>query len=141
LVEDDNHTPHNSFYGMFTPFQVQFTRDFERYFIKENKYKLEKINQIQEENNLKDYNPGYVLLIYLDFAKTASRFAKKRRTFNKLTRFISYDFGNVKCRVYNVTEKYIKNPITIPTYYTKYLPENEKSIPQKCKEQLGGVRN
>jgi hypothetical protein len=110
LVEDYNHTPHNAFYGMFTPFQVQFTRDLERYFIKENEYKLEKINQMQEKNNLKDYKPGNILLIHLDFSKTASRFIKKRRTFNKLARFISYDFGNVKCHVYNVTEKYIKIP-------------------------------
>jgi hypothetical protein len=69
LVEDYNHTPHNAFYGMFTPFQVQFTRDLEKYFIKENEYKLEKINQIQEKNNLKDYKPGNIILIHLDFAK------------------------------------------------------------------------
>jgi hypothetical protein len=27
LVEEYNHTPHSAFYHMFTPFQVQFTRD------------------------------------------------------------------------------------------------------------------
>jgi hypothetical protein len=47
----------------------------------------------------------------------------------------------VKCNVFNVTEKYIKNPITIPIYYTKYLAEDEKSIPQKYRELLGGVMN
>ena len=141
LVEDYNHTPHNAFYGMFTPFQVQFTRDLERYFIKENEYKLEKINQMQEESNLKDYKPGNILLIHLDFAKTASIFVKKRRTFNKLAKFISYDFGNVKCYVYNVIEQHIKNLVTIPIYYTKYLAENERSIPQKYKELLDGVKN
>jgi hypothetical protein len=36
LVDDYNKTPHNAFYTMFTPFQVQFTKDLE--------YKLEKIN-------------------------------------------------------------------------------------------------
>jgi hypothetical protein len=74
-------------------------------------------------------------------AKTGSSFAKKRRTFNKLAKFISHDFGNVKCFVYNVIERHIKNPITIPIYYTKYIAENESSIPQKYKELLGSVKN
>jgi hypothetical protein len=103
---------------MFTPFQVQFTRDLRKYFIRENEYKLKEINKKQEVN-LKNYEPGNILLILLDFVKTGSRFAKKQRTFNKLAKFISYDFGNVKCHVYNVIEKHISNPITIPIYYTK----------------------
>jgi hypothetical protein len=141
LVDDYNNKPHRAFYHMFTPFQVQFTRDLERYFIKENEYKLEEINKKQEEANLKNYEPENILLIHLDFAKTASRFTKKRRNFNKLVRFISYDFENVKCHVYNVIESHIKNPITIPIYYTKYVAENERSIPQKYKELLGSVKN
>jgi hypothetical protein len=35
----------------------------------------------------------------------------------------------VKCYVYNVIEKHIKNSITIPIYSTKYMVENERSIP------------
>jgi hypothetical protein len=76
LLVNEYNTPHNNFYELFTPFQVQFTRDLERYFIRENEYKLEKVNEMQEAN-LKDYKPGNILLIHLDFAKTASRFRKK----------------------------------------------------------------
>jgi hypothetical protein len=47
----------------------------------------------------------------------------------------------VKCYVYNVIERHIKNPITIPIYYTKYIAENESSIPQKYKELLESVKN
>jgi hypothetical protein len=47
----------------------------------------------------------------------------------------------VKCHVYNVTEKYAKNYITIPIYYTNYSAENGKPIPQKCKELLGQIKN
>jgi hypothetical protein len=36
LVDEYNHTPHSAFYHVFTPFQIQFTRDLERYFMKEN---------------------------------------------------------------------------------------------------------
>jgi hypothetical protein len=77
LVDDYNNTPHTAFYHLFTPLQVQFTRDLERYFVKKNEYKLELINQKQEEANLKNFEPGNILLIHLDFAKTDSRFAKK----------------------------------------------------------------
>jgi hypothetical protein len=125
---------------MLTPFQVQFTPDFKRYFIKESEYKLELINQKQDKLGLKDYKPGNILLIHLDFSKTANRFTKKRRNFNKLARFISYEFGNVKCFVYNV-EKQIKNPITIPIYYTKYVAENEESIPKNYNELLRNAKN
>jgi hypothetical protein len=61
---------------MFTSFQVQFTPDLERYFRKENENKLEKINSLQNEANLKDYEPRSILLIYLDFTKTESRSTK-----------------------------------------------------------------
>jgi hypothetical protein len=102
LVDEYNNTPHSAFYHMFTPFQVQFTRDLERYFMKENEYKLEEINQKQKELGLRDYEPGNILLIPLDFSKTRSRFTKKRRNFNKIAKFISCEFGNVKCHVYNI---------------------------------------
>ena len=141
LVNEYNHTPHTAFYGKFTPFEVQFTRDLERFFINENEMKLEKINEIQEDSNLKSYEPGNILLIHLDFAKTSARFNKKRRVFNKLARFISYEFGNVKCFVYNVTSKYIKNPVTIPIYNTKFLADNETKIPPNYLELLGGTKN
>jgi hypothetical protein len=124
IVDDYNHTPHSTFYHIFTPFQVQFTQDLERSFMKENEYKLELINQKQDKLGLKDYELGNILLIHLDFSKTSNRFTKRRRNFNKLARFISYEFGNVKCHVYNI-EKHIKNPITIPIYYTKYVAENK----------------
>jgi hypothetical protein len=141
LVDDYNHTPHSAFYHMFTPFQVQFTRDLERYFIKENEYRLENINEKQEEAGLRDYKPGNILLIHLDFAKTGSKFTKKRRVFNKFVKFIFYDFGNVKCEVYNIIEDHIKNLIIIPIFYTKYIAESERSIPPRYKELLNSVKN
>jgi hypothetical protein len=76
LVNKYNHTPHSAFYHMFTPFQVQFNQDLERYFMKENEYKLESINAKQKELELRNYEPGNILLIHLDFSKTCSRFTK-----------------------------------------------------------------
>jgi hypothetical protein len=46
----------------------------------------------------------------------------------------------VKCYVYNI-EKHIRNPITIPIYYTKHIAENEKSIPEKYRELLNTDKN
>jgi hypothetical protein len=103
LVDDYNHTPYSAFYHMFTPFQVQFTRDLKKYFMKENEYKLETINEKQNKLGLKDYEPGNILLIHLDFSKTSNRFTKKREIFNKLARFISCYFGNMKGHVYKET--------------------------------------
>jgi hypothetical protein len=36
VVEKYNNTKHTAFYSMSTPFEVLFTRDLERYSIKEN---------------------------------------------------------------------------------------------------------
>jgi hypothetical protein len=47
--------------------------------MKENEYKLEEINQKQKKLGLKEYEPGNILLIHLDFSKTSSKFIKKRR--------------------------------------------------------------
>jgi hypothetical protein len=76
LVDEYNHTPHSAFYHMFTLFQVQFTRDLERYFMKKNEYKLESINAKQKELGLKDSEPGNTLLIHLDFSKTQQKTKK-----------------------------------------------------------------
>jgi hypothetical protein len=46
FVDDYNNTLHTAFYHMFIPFQVQFTRDLERYFIRESEYKVEKVNKM-----------------------------------------------------------------------------------------------
>jgi hypothetical protein len=48
-----------------------------RNIIRENEIKLERINQIQEDSNLKSYEPGNILLVHLDFAKTSAKFNKK----------------------------------------------------------------
>jgi hypothetical protein len=35
----------------------------------------------------------------------------------------------------------LRNPITIPIYYTKYISENERLIPEKYKQILGTFKN
>jgi hypothetical protein len=70
----------------------------------------------------------------LDFAKTASRFTKKRRTFNKFARFVSYDFGNVKCYVCNVIDYHNENNIEniseiTPEIHTMTLHPNPNPSP------------
>jgi hypothetical protein len=55
VVEKYNDTKHSAFYSMFTPFEMQFTKNLERYFIKENQKKLEKIKEMQIESDLGDY--------------------------------------------------------------------------------------
>jgi hypothetical protein len=83
LVDEYNHTPHSALYHIFSPFQVQFTRDLERYFMKENEYKLESINAKQKELGPRDYEPGNILLIHLDFSKTSNSFTKNEEILTK----------------------------------------------------------
>jgi hypothetical protein len=56
---------------------VQFTKDLERYFKKENQKKLEKIKEMQKESDLTDYEPGNILLVHLDFQKHNTNLTKK----------------------------------------------------------------
>jgi hypothetical protein len=114
LVEDYNHTPHHScfLWNVYSTSSLIYKRrDLERCFIKENEYKLEKINYFQEEANLKNYKLGNILLISLDFTNIKVSFNKKRKIFNKLTKFIFYDFDNMKCNIYNINEKRIQKRI------------------------------
>jgi hypothetical protein len=42
-----------------------------------NSFRLENINERQEEAGLRNYKPGNILLIHLDFVKTENKFTKK----------------------------------------------------------------
>jgi hypothetical protein len=134
-VEEYNNAPHSAFNNEFTPKKVQIHKDLKEYFIKENLKKLDEVKQLQNIEGLFFYKPGDILLIHIDNAKNAEKLNKKRRTFNRLATFLSYNHGNVVCQVLfkndilrskNTYEK----PITLPIFYTKYLAKSFKEIPK-----------
>jgi hypothetical protein len=89
-VQYYNITPHRALYlnRLFTPQEVENDKDLEGLFIRKNKEKLEKIKTHQGLNGLFNYKPGNVLLVHLDFSRTAYKFMKKRRIFNALAIFL-----------------------------------------------------
>jgi hypothetical protein len=103
-------------------------KDLEEYYIREQLYRLEEIKKLQAEEGFYLYEPGNVLLVHIDNSKTNKRFAKKRRVFSRLGVFISYEHGNVVCKILTNTEEF-KKPITVPIFYTKFLSTSIDNIP------------
>ena len=63
------------------------------------------------------YKKGDILLMYVDRKKTSYAFEKRRRNFDELGQFISYENGSVKVKW--VTNPEYTDPIRIPIFYTK----------------------
>jgi hypothetical protein len=138
-VNEYNHTPHLAFNKEFTPYEVQFYRDLEEYFIRQHTEELEDINKKQSEAKLFDYKLYNVLLIHLDLPKTPQMFKKQRREFNKLAIFKGYEHGNVKCSLLNLKNNKISadnDYITVPIYYTKLISKDVLSIPEEYMQLL-----
>jgi hypothetical protein len=89
-----NNNPHSAFDYEFSLSEVQSNIELEKYYIRENLFKLEEIKQKQIETGFFDYKPGNILLIHLDESKR-NAFAEKRRKFNKVVYFRNYVNGNV----------------------------------------------
>lgn len=141
VVEEYNNTPHSAFNHEFTPFQVQSDQEIEEYYIRQQMKRLDEVKKLQEKNEFFNYKPGNVLLIHLSFAKTKDKLRKRRRVFNRLAIFDSYVNGNVRCSVLERNEDgeidYVNyERIVIPIFYTKFLCEDEKRIPEKYKQLI-----
>jgi hypothetical protein len=103
MVDYYNHTPHIALKldrRIFTPEEVEFNKDLEGLFIIRNKERCEVVEEEQKENGLFNYVNGNVLMVHLDLSRTPYRFMKRRRRFNALAIFMSYEHGNVKCVVF-----------------------------------------
>jgi hypothetical protein len=103
MVDYYNHTPHIALKldrRIFTPEEVEFNKDLEGLFIRRNKERCEVVEEEQKEKGLFNYVKGNVLMVHLDLSRTPYRFVKRRRRFNALAIFMSYEHGNVKCVVF-----------------------------------------
>ena len=112
-------------YIYLTPDQMQNDKDLEWKYIRARMMELRETQQKQLTKGLLSYNPGNIIIIHTDYGKTKKKHEKRRRVFNELAEFISYESGNVKCRLLNPSRKIIKSNknrsiITVPIIYTKY---------------------
>jgi hypothetical protein len=148
-----NNTPHDSLKTEtiktpLTPAQVEANHDLENLFIRENQKRLETVRQMQEEEDLFNFTKGNIIMVHLDYSRTPLTFMKVRRNFQCLAEFLSYEHGNVRCRLLgNVASVASTNAeqdksntfdpkskvIIVPIYYRKFVSANLKSLPERFK--------
>jgi hypothetical protein len=151
VVDFYNKAPHNSLrYNntLYTPEQVENSKDLEGLFIRKNKQLLDVVIQQQKKAGLFDYKTGNILLVHLDLSRTPLMFQKVRRTFNNLAEFVKYDHGNVRVKIINaddfdkqtvgeINKNFdprsqtfnIKKTVVLPIYYTKYVCDSIGNLP------------
>jgi hypothetical protein len=124
-----NNTVHRAFKEKFTPNDVQTDRNLELEYIKWCKIKLDQAEQKRLYGGLLDYQPGNILLIHLPLEKTKLKYNKRRRNFDELATFITYEGGNA---VVDLLHPYPKlKRVTIPLFYTRFLATDIKEYGQK----------
>jgi hypothetical protein len=133
LVKIYNQTPHAAFKNKYTPIQVQNNPDLEGYFIRQWESELRDVMIEQKRLGIKDYKPGNVLEVHIDFGETALKFTKKRRIMNHLATFVEYRNGNVFCKPITMNNKYSRDGIEIPIQFTRKIADNIEQIPSSYK--------
>jgi hypothetical protein len=133
VVDIYNETPHSAYFHKFSPAEVQNDLEIEGAYIRYQQERLKEIKRKEDEAGLLSYKPGNILLVYIPKEKTQIKFDKRRRNFSDLATFVGYKNGNVVCEL--MDKLLFKNPvIELPIYYTKYLSEDEYTIPTDYKE-------
>jgi hypothetical protein len=133
LVKIYNQTPHAAFKNKYTPIQVQNNPDLEGYFIRQWESELRDVMIEQKRLGIKDYKPGNILEVHIDFGETALKFSKKRRNMNHLATFVEYRNGNVFCKPITMNNEYSRDGIEIPIQFTRKIADNIEQIPLSYK--------
>ena len=123
IINYYNNTYHES--TKMTPKKMQENINLEYEYIRKMKLKKDKAIINQRQANLRNYEPGNILMIHLFLGKTDLKFEKNRRRFNRLATFLKYEHGNVRCKLFNGTE------ILVPIFFTRFVSENKKNIPRR----------
>ena len=125
LVDYYNKTPHNGLLvnkeedRHYTPLEMQNNVDLEWEYIRSKDRQLADIVRQQKLQGLTNYQIGNIILMYIDRAKTAEKFKKRRRNFEDVGAFIEYRNGNVYA--YVITQNRYAE---IPIFYTKKIAES-----------------
>lgn len=137
LVNYYNNTVHKSI-GC-TPAFMQEHLDVEYQYIRWCNNRLNEILANQYRLGYLDYQPGNILMVHIDKGKTSEKHNKRRRFFDKLGVFVTYDHGNVVVdmlvngvRVSGRSHEKIR--IIVPIYHTKYVCKNIKELPKEYRD-------
>jgi hypothetical protein len=114
-----NNTVHSAFKNKFTPTDLQNDILLEKMYINACQDKVDEVDRKRLNAGLLTYEMGSILLIILPLEKTPYGMQRRRRNFDELAMFDSYQSGNVVCDLLHPYPTL--NRVIIPVYYTKYL--------------------
>jgi hypothetical protein len=122
MVEIYNNTVHSAFANHYTPAEVQEDFRLEAQYIRECEEQVKRIDKFRLLSELMSYEPGSILLVHLDLAKTDLDMQKRRRNFDVLATFVKYEGGNVVCDLFLRYPQFRR--VVVPIYYTKKLAKD-----------------
>lgn len=120
----------------YTPTQMQNDIDLEWQYIRMMRNKLQTIKEKQCLKGLLRYKRGNIILVHLDRGKTNIKHEKRRRVFNEIAEFLSYNNGNVLCKLlkpYNNETALIE----VPIIYTKFVCSSISNLNQDYIKYFG----
>ena len=127
-----------------TPIEMMEDIEKEWEYIRDKDDELKKVIRKQREHQLLTYKPGNILLVRTDLSRTEDKNEKRRRRFDRLGVFVSYEGStksNVRVKIYRPvllstttkTQKYIYE-VVVPVYNTKKLCDSVDDIPTTYKD-------
>jgi hypothetical protein len=123
IVQYYNHTYH---IGIdCSPHEMMQNTDLEWQYIRACQERVRVVNDFYRRAGVSDYRRGNILVLHMDYSKTANRFAKQRRYWNEFGVFIAYEHGNVKVGIMNNNAM---QAVTVPVYYTRKIARDTHDI-------------
>jgi hypothetical protein len=129
VIDTYNSTVHSAFKNKFTPTDMQNNQLLEAEYISACQQRADEVDDKRLNAGLLTYEKGSILLIHLPLEKTPYGMQKRRRNFDELAVFDSYQSGNVVCDLLHPYPTLKR--VIIPVYYTKYLAKDLDELNQK----------
>jgi hypothetical protein len=129
VIDTYNSTVHSAFKNKMSPQDLQSSQLLEAEYISSCQQRAGEVDEKRLKAGLLTYEKGSILLVHLPLEKTEYGMQKRRRNFDELAMFDSYQSGNVVCDLLHPYPAFKR--VIIPVYYTKYLARNLEELDQK----------
>jgi hypothetical protein len=131
IIDYYNNTYHSAI--DCTPKEMMDNPEFEHQYIR---YCIEKLTEVMrryEAHGLLSYQPGFILQVHTEKDKTPAKFEKRRRYWDRLAEFITYDHGSALVRLLQPiqwTGNQRVHEFQIPLYHTRFIAKNINEVPE-----------